>query len=292
MTEVTLGGAGDAHRGKLRARLRRQGVLAGLEARRGAASMAPGSLPDRYDEASGWLKLSIHSWLLRVGGKTILIDLRRQPQVPQAPSQMGHDGDALSRAAEGGRRDAGPDRHGDVHPPACRSRRLEHAGSRTAAGADLQEREIRLEPEDFDFYKEIDADPQKGPANGGSFRDSVLPVVEAGKAQMVKGAAELEEGPGPRPRPVTRRARSASSSNRGEKALFCGDILHHAVQVYHPEWNSFACLEARGAQEPARGDRALRGIGCAPDALPFRRAVPLPYRPQGRGLRAALHANY
>jgi hypothetical protein len=30
--------------------------------------------PNHYDEASGWLKLSIHSWLLRVGGKTILID--------------------------------------------------------------------------------------------------------------------------------------------------------------------------------------------------------------------------
>ena len=30
--------------------------------------------PNHYDEASGWLKLSIHSWLLRLGGKTILID--------------------------------------------------------------------------------------------------------------------------------------------------------------------------------------------------------------------------
>src|SRR6266404_1407500 len=31
-------------------------------------------VPNHYDEASGWLKLSIHSWLLRVGGKNILID--------------------------------------------------------------------------------------------------------------------------------------------------------------------------------------------------------------------------
>ena len=30
--------------------------------------------PNHYDAASGWLKLSIHSWLLKVGGKTILID--------------------------------------------------------------------------------------------------------------------------------------------------------------------------------------------------------------------------
>ena len=31
-------------------------------------------VPDHYDPKSGFLKLSIHSWLLEVGGKKILID--------------------------------------------------------------------------------------------------------------------------------------------------------------------------------------------------------------------------
>ena len=31
-------------------------------------------LPHHYDEPSGSLKLSVHSWLLTVGGKRILID--------------------------------------------------------------------------------------------------------------------------------------------------------------------------------------------------------------------------
>ena len=31
-------------------------------------------VPNHYDEASGLLKLSVHSWLLKVGGKNILID--------------------------------------------------------------------------------------------------------------------------------------------------------------------------------------------------------------------------
>ena len=31
-------------------------------------------IPNHYDEASGFLKLSIHSWLLTIGGKRILID--------------------------------------------------------------------------------------------------------------------------------------------------------------------------------------------------------------------------
>ena len=40
--------------------------------------------------------------------------------------------------------------------------------------------------------------------------------------------------------------------SRGDKALFCGDILHHALQVYHPEWNSFACADAEGARRSRR----------------------------------------
>jgi glyoxylase-like metal-dependent hydrolase (beta-lactamase superfamily II) len=106
--------------------------------------------------------------------------------------------------------------------------------------------------EDFDFYKELDAG-EKGPANGGSFRDSVLPVVEMGKVQMVKGGAEIEDGlritPAPGHTPGTVRIEFES---QGRKALFCGDILHHAVQVYHPEWNSFACLDQDNARKSRR----------------------------------------
>ena len=102
---------------------------------------------------------------------------------------------------------------------------------------------------------------------------------------MVEGAAAARREPQGQPAPGhTPGTIAIKFESRGEKALFCGDILHHALQVYHPEWNSFACGEAgRRAQEPARGAGALRRLGRAPDALPFRRAVHLPYRPQGRG---------
>ena len=46
---------------------------------------------------------------------------------------------------------------------------------------------------DYDHYLKLDNDPKTGPANAGSFRDSVLPVVEAGLTQMVDGAAQLDE---------------------------------------------------------------------------------------------------
>ena len=51
--------------------------------------------------------------------------------------------------------------------------------------------------------------------------------------------------------------------SKGEKALFCGDILHHALQVYRPSWNSSACMHA----ENARASRRKTLEQCAAGAL-------------------------
>ena len=51
-------------------------------------------VPSHYDEASGWLKLSVHSWLLTVGGKRIHDrHLRRQSQAASASAQVASDGE-------------------------------------------------------------------------------------------------------------------------------------------------------------------------------------------------------
>jgi glyoxylase-like metal-dependent hydrolase (beta-lactamase superfamily II) len=106
---------------------------------------------------------------------------------------------------------------------------------------------------DYDHYLKLDSDPKTGPANAGSFRDSVLPVVEAGLTQMVDGAAQLDENLKVEPAPGhTPGTIAIKFESRGERALFCGDILHHALQVYHPEWNSFACAEPVGARKSRR----------------------------------------
>ena len=167
---------------------------------------------------------------------------------------MGHDEHALSRPPEGGGRDAGPDRHGDVHPPARRSRRLEHAARERPLGADVQEREVRLEPGRLRLLQGA----RRGSAEGPGQRRLVPRFGAAGRRdgqgrRWSRAPPSSRTGSGSRRRPATRPARSASSSNRrGDKALFCGDILHHAVQVYHPEWNSFACLDQDNARKSRR----------------------------------------
>jgi glyoxylase-like metal-dependent hydrolase (beta-lactamase superfamily II) len=113
---------------------------------------------------------------------------------------------------------------------------------------------------DYDYFLAIDRDPQKGPAIGGALRDSVLPIVEAGLDRMVDGTETIEEhlslqpAPGHTPGHVVIKLESENA-----QAMFCGDVIHHALQVYHPEWNSFACLDA----EPARRSRRKLLEHCA-----------------------------
>ena len=80
---------------------------------------------------------------------------------------------------------------------------------------------------------------------------------------MSTGTFVRPAAPDPRPHGIQRpRMPSVSAQfsvtvrveleSQGKKALFCGDILHHAVQVYHPEWNSFACLDQDNARKSRR----------------------------------------
>jgi len=93
---------------------------------------------------------------------------------------------------------------------------------------------------DVDYLYKLDADPEKGPAEFGTFRESVIPILEYGKADLVSGGGpyrlndfiEIEPAPGHSPGHVFFKLES-----KGERAAFIGDIWHHLLQVYYPDWN-------------------------------------------------------
>jgi glyoxylase-like metal-dependent hydrolase (beta-lactamase superfamily II) len=70
----------------------------------------------------------------------------------------------------------------------------------------------------------------------------VLPVIEAGQAVLVEGDYALEDdltivsAPGHTHGHVAMWL--ANSAGRG---VFCGDVLHHALQIHAPHWNSKFC---------------------------------------------------
>ena len=83
-----------------------------------------------------------------------------------------------------------------------------------------------------------EADPQRNRA----YRDSVLPVIEAGQAVLLDGAHAIDDtmliepAPGHTPGHVILKL-----ADRGEHAVVCGDAIHHPLQVYAPHWNSGFC---------------------------------------------------
>jgi len=91
---------------------------------------------------------------------------------------------------------------------------------------------------DFEYYLKLDADPKEGPAELGTFRECVLPIVEAGRADLVTGPHRLNDYFEIMPAP----GHSAGHvvfwlENQGERAVFIGDVWHHLLQVYYPHWN-------------------------------------------------------
>ena len=70
-----------------------------------------------------------------------------------------------------------------------------------------------------------------------AYRESVLPVIAAGQAELVDtdyaldDEIWLEPTPGHTPGHVAVRLAS-----RGEEAVMCGDLMHSPLQCAHPEW--------------------------------------------------------
>ena len=91
-------------------------------------------------------------------------------------------------------------------------------------------------------------DPRRNPASSEdpqrnvAYRDSVLPVIESGQAVLLDGGhaiderMQIEPAPGHTPGHVILKL-----SEKGERALFCGDVMHHPLQVYAPHWNTRFC---------------------------------------------------
>jgi hypothetical protein len=162
--------------------------------------------PSYYQPESGRLMSSIHSWLLRTGKYTILVDAcsgNHKPR-PGMPRFDMLNSQYLDRLREAGVQRG--DRLRDVHPPACRpcrwNTRLENGKwVPTFAGqvCDVAHRPRSLVGAGQARYRDL----------GQHLQRSVLPIVEAKKAEFVSNEHGTQL-PRSSPRPAIRRARSAS----------------------------------------------------------------------------------
>ena len=187
--------------------------------------------------------LNMHSWVLQMGGLTVLIDTCIGNDKNRMPAERWHQNQSpyLERLAEAGFR---PD---DIDVVMCTHLHVDHVGWNT------QLRDGRWVPTfpnaKYVFARDEYAHWEKESAQGSeriglTFIDSVLPVMEAGQAVLVDHDHQIEDGiwleptPGHSPGHVI-----VNVESNGERGAFIGDLMHHPIQVPHPEWSTCFCWD-------------------------------------------------
>ena len=105
-------------------------------------------------------------------------------------------------------------------------------------GADLRERALSCSAKtEYAYWRDHSTAPDKA----AIFADSVAPIVEAGRADLVASDARICDEitliptPGHSPGHVSLHIRSD-----GEEGLLTGDVAHHPCQMAHLDWSSTA----------------------------------------------------
>jgi glyoxylase-like metal-dependent hydrolase (beta-lactamase superfamily II) len=226
-------------------------------------------VPDHLGADDGIVRGAFQTWLLRSGGRTILIDtgIGNDKTRPTVAFWDHLRLDYLGNLARAGVRPEDVDLVVNTHLHA------DHVGwnTRLIDGVwvpTFPNATHLMTKADFGFW-----DPANNPdiaddVNENAFRDSVAPVQAAGQVQLWEGShvidanLRLEAAPGHTPGSSV--VKLASGADR---ALLAGDILHTPLQVTYPDCNSCFCQDPADARTTRR-----RLLGWAADV----RALVLP----------------
>jgi glyoxylase-like metal-dependent hydrolase (beta-lactamase superfamily II) len=180
--------------------------------------------------------MSMHSYVLRVGGRHILIDAcngndkrRSIPDVDRA-----HTSYLANLAALGLTTDS-------IDLVLCTHLHFDHVGWNTRLEngrwvPTFANARYLFSRRDFEHFgsQELEDDHLR------AFRDSVLPVYEAGRAELIEADIEVH-------REVSERVWlepafghspgnfSVLAAGGSERAIFWGDVIHHPIQMIRPE---------------------------------------------------------
>ncbi|WP_058041193.1 MBL fold metallo-hydrolase [Streptomyces roseifaciens] len=204
--------------------------------------------PD-FAGTDGVLRLDSHSFALVVDGLRVLVDTGiGNGKTRSNPAWHNLRTDYLARLAAAGFTP------GNVDLVVLTHLHTDHVGwnTRQAGGAWVptfpNARYLTAKTE-YDFWAAYDMDE----ARRGIFRDSVLPVEEAGLLDLIDVPDEgidvadglrLVPAPGHTPGHV-----AVEVSSAGASALITGDCIHHPVQLAHPEIGS--CVDTDPVQAEA-----------------------------------------
>lgn len=203
------------------------------------------------DPVRGLLHLAVQSHLVRLAGRTILIDACIGEDKPRPRRLDWHERRRtgfLKRLADVG---VSPE---DVDVVLCTHLHADHVGWNTRLEngrwvPTFPNARYVMARAELAHWREAAARPSEHPLNHGSYADSVLPIIEAGLAHEAEPGDEIAEGAtilalfGHTPGHV-----GLEVANRAGPALaFCGDAIHSPVQILRPGWSSAFCSDPAAA---------------------------------------------
>ncbi|WP_406060578.1 MBL fold metallo-hydrolase [Streptomyces sp. NBC_01077] len=202
--------------------------------------------PDHWAPDSGSAVMALQSWVLRSGGRTVLVDtgVGDGRERPHSPHFHRRQDDFLGRLERAGIRPEDVDVVVNTHLHA------DHVGWNThdvdGAWAPTFPNAQYLVPAADDFHY----GPDNAYGNGLQeedrlvYEDSVAPVHRAGQVRLWDGVHRIDENltlesaPGHTPGSAVLRLASG-----GDRAVFVGDLLHSPVQILDPSCASCFCLD-------------------------------------------------
>ena len=201
-----------------------------------------------FDGASDSFVLSVQSYVVRAGGRTILIDtcVGNHKEGRRRDGWNGGNWPWLENLAATG---VQPE---DVDAVVCTHLHVDHAGWNTRL-VDGNWVPTFPNAEYLTIQAELDSVEKKRAAGPAQYQhlyaDSILPVMESGQVVMVEPNHTLAPGVCLEPSPGhTAGHVSVRMTSGNEEAVAIGDMMHHPIQGTHPHWNSMACEDAEQAR--------------------------------------------
>jgi glyoxylase-like metal-dependent hydrolase (beta-lactamase superfamily II) len=201
--------------------------------------------PDNLKREGEWLKpfvddtgtkirLSIHALLVESEGRRILVDTCVGNDKPRPGFKDFND---LHLPFLADLEKAGFSRD-SIDTVVCTHLHLDHVGWNTMLVngnwvPTFPKARYMMGQREWDHWSKLNDTPD----NMKPIEDSVRPVINAGLADLVDpnlrltGEVSLEPTPGHTPGHL-----SVRISSRGENAVISGDLIHHPMQVAHPDW--------------------------------------------------------
>jgi glyoxylase-like metal-dependent hydrolase (beta-lactamase superfamily II) len=203
-----------------------------------------------FANEEGRLKMSIHSLVVETPSRRIIVDtgLGNDKQGRKVPTWNNRKEPFLERLTQAG---FAPD---SIDTVLCTHLHVDHVGwnTRLADGKwvpTFANARYVFGKTEFEYWRDGNHEPDKAAV----FNDSVKPIADAGKADLVPDNHRLMDEialiptPGHSPGHV-----SVHIKSDGHEALLTGDVAHHPCQMAHLDWSSTADSDPRQAVESRR----------------------------------------